>query len=119
MAERHLVLREGDYVLDGQGGQVRALGAEGVLARVLFRLQARRGSFPFLPGLGSELHKLMREKPSARLGAARQYVAQALEEEPVRVTGVELEEDGEKARLTVHLLWQGEELSAGVELEGK
>lgn len=118
MAERHLVMRAGDYVLDGQGGQVRALGAEAVVQRVLFRLQARRGALPFLPELGSELYKVMREKPSARLGAARQYVAQALEGEDVRVTGVELEEDGEKARLSVHLLWQGEELSAGLELEG-
>jgi len=118
MAERHLVMRDGDYILDGQGGQELALDTQAVVQRVLFRLQARRGALPFLPELGSQLYRVMGEKPSARLGAARQYVAQALAQEPVRVTGVELEDEGEKARLTVRLLWQGEKLSAGVVLEG-
>lgn len=118
MAEVCLILKDGDYVPDGNGGQERAWGERAVLERVLFRLKARRGALPFLPELGSQLYKVMREKPSARLAAARQYVAQALEEEKlVRVTGVELEDDGERALLTVRLLWQGEELAAAMELE--
>ena len=43
-----LSLREGDYVPDGTGGLRRTGGQEALLERVLFRLTARRGSFPFL-----------------------------------------------------------------------
>ena len=46
-----LKLENGDYVPDGKGGHVRLGGAEEVLARVLFRLTARRGAVPFLPAL--------------------------------------------------------------------
>lgn len=106
-----LKLKNGDYIPDGAGGLVRAEGAEGVLARVLFRLTARRGGLSFLPELGSELHKVLRERPSARMAAAQQYVAAALEEEDVTVTDVSLEDNGTSARLTVSLLWQGEQLS--------
>ena len=53
-----LSLREGDYVPDGTGGLRRTGGQEALLERVLFRLTARRGSFPFLPELGSRLWQL-------------------------------------------------------------
>ena len=97
----------------------RAEGAEEVLARVLFRLTARRGALPFLPNLGSQLHRILREKPSARLAAAKQYVAQALEEEEqVRVTDVTLTETAAGAEITVALLWQGETLSVTALVEG-
>ena len=62
--ERTLI--DGDYVPDGAGGLKENDGAEEVLARVLFRLTARRGAMPFLPGLGSRLHEVIREKPGAR-----------------------------------------------------
>ena len=75
------MLRDGDYVPDGAGGLETAEGAEEVLARVLFRLTARRGAMPFLPGLGSRLHEVIREKPGARQTLCARYVAQALEEE--------------------------------------
>ena len=114
-----LRLKDGDYIPDGFGGQERAEGAQEVLERVLFRLKARRGAIPFLPDLGSELHLLFREKPSARLAAARQYVARALEAEGrVRVTDVALEEQQDGLLLTVSLLWQGEELSVQTGIEG-
>ena len=104
---------EGDYVPDGVGGVQRLSGGEEVLARVLFRLTARRGSFPFLPELGSRLRQVLREKPSARQALAMQYAAEALKEEPgLKVTAAEL--DGE--RLTVRLDWQGEALEASVTL---
>lgn len=73
-----LKMRNGDYIPDGIGGEKRAVGTEALLARALFRLSVRRGSFPFLPELGSELYLLGREKPSARRAAAKQYAAAAL-----------------------------------------
>ncbi len=57
--ERKLV--EGDYIPDGMGGLTVLSGGEEVLARVLYRLTARRGGLPFLPGLGSRLYLLGRE----------------------------------------------------------
>ena len=43
---------EGDYVPDGMGSLTALSGGEEVLARVLYRLTARRGKLPFLPDLG-------------------------------------------------------------------
>ena len=76
-----LKIRNGDYIADGIGGERRADGAEALLERALFRLSVRRGSFPFLPELGSELYRLGHEKPSARAAAAKLYTAAALAEE--------------------------------------
>lgn len=110
-------LRDGDYVPDGKGGLTALSGGEEVLARVLYRLTARRGAMPFLPGLGSRLYQLGREKPSARKALATQYVAEALEEEPgLTVRSVELEQEGETGLLTVCLDWQGETLTARVNI---
>ena len=107
-----LKLSTGDYVPDGAGGLCRLSGGEEVLARVLYRLTARRGSLPFLPGLGSRLHLLLREKPSARQALAARYVAEALEDETgLSVTQVALTETEEGAELAVALNWQGEPLS--------
>ncbi len=111
--ERKLV--NGDYVPDGKGGLAVLTGAEEVLQRALFRLTARRGALPFLPGLGSRLYLLPREKPSARQALAVQYAAEALgDEEGLRVTGAELRERADGLELTVYLDWQGQELSAGL-----
>ena len=54
-------LKDGDFVPDGTGDFCRLEGSEAVLQRVLFKLTARRGSFPFLPELGSQLHRLGQE----------------------------------------------------------
>ena len=113
-----LELKNRDYIPDGRGGLVRGEGAREVLARVLFRLTARRGGFPFLPELGSRLHEILREKPSARLAAARQYVAQALEQEDVEVVDVTLTDCEQGAQLDVTLLWRGEEFSVTTRVEG-
>ena len=51
-----LSLRNGDYVPDGTGGLRRTEGREALLEQVLFRLTARRGTFPFLPELGDLLY---------------------------------------------------------------
>lgn len=105
-------LMDGDYVPDGTGGLTALTGGEEVLARVLYRLTARRGALPFLPQLGSRLYQLGREKPSLRQALAAQYVAEALrEEQGLAVRGVELEQSGDTGLLTVRLDWQGESLT--------
>ena len=110
-----LRLKNGDYVSDGLGGVVRCKGAEALLERVLFRLIARRGGLPFLPRLGSRLYMLSREPAAQRLSAARQYAAEALAEEPVSITDMELVPLGEgRAQLTIWLDHQGTELSLSV-----
>ena len=53
-----LMVRNGDYVSDGAGGFLRAEGTDELLQRVLWKLSIPRGSFPLLPALGSELHRL-------------------------------------------------------------
>ncbi len=73
------LLRNGDYVPDGFGGFVRLQQEEAILARALYKLTCRRGSFPFLPELGSRLREISTEKPTGRNGAARLYAQQALE----------------------------------------
>jgi len=111
-------LTQGDYVPDGMGSLTALGGGEEVLARVLYRLTARRGGLPFLPELGSRLYQLCREKPSAQKALAAQYVAEALQEETgLSVRSVELCPQGEGARLTVYLDWQGEELIVQMPLE--
>lgn len=108
-------LEQGDYVPDGTGGLAGLTGSGEVLARVLYRLTARRGALPFLPELGSRLYQLCREKPAARQALAAQYVAEALQEEPdLTVQSVELAQTGEEGLLTVRLEWRGEELTAQV-----
>lgn len=111
-----LMVRDGDYVPDQAGGYRRAEGGELLLQRVLWKLSIPRGSFPFLPELGSSLHLLGRSKPGQREGLARQYVAQALaDEKELTVTGVTLDAEG---GLEVALTWQGGELTVYVETEG-
>ena len=112
-----LKIVNGDYVPDGAGNLCRLGGEEEVLARVLYRLTARRGGLPFLPRLGSRLHFILREKPSARRALAVQYVREALEEETdIQLAGVELADRGEQAELTVRLNWRGEDLAVTVDL---
>ena len=102
-------MKDGDLIPDGAGGFVKLQEEEAVLQRVLFKLTARRGTFPFLPELGSELHRLCREKPSARQDLCVRYVAQALEGEDVTVTDVEYAEEDGIGRVTVHIDWHGAE----------
>ena len=113
-----LVLRNGDYVPDGQGGFRRAEGAAEALERVLWKLTVKRGSFPFLPGLGSRLHTLGQARPGERETLAGQYVREALADEDVDVKAVTLMQEGDRAGVTVVLEWQGETLTATVEVGG-
>ena len=98
-----LLLRNRDYARDGNGGVTAVSGGEALLNEALFRLTARRGSFPFLPRLGSRMGELRREKPSDWDALARQFAVEALDGlEDVTVTGVLVMTD---------LLWQGEALT--------
>ena len=78
-----LKLIDGDYVPNSETGSgfETVAGDEEILQRVLYKLTVNRGSFPFFPDLGSRLWLLGREKKSARDSAARQFVAEALEDE--------------------------------------
>ena len=109
-------LNQGDLVPDGAGDFCRLEGAQALLQRVLFRLTARRGSFPFLPQLGSQLYLLPREPAGDRQALCEQYVRQALAEEDVTVTQVICAEKGERGEVTVCLEWQGEPLEVAVPL---
>ena len=93
-----LELRDGDYLADGAGGLRRVEGREALLQRIFFRLTARRGTFPFRGSLGSRLWTLGNLPAPERRAAARQFVAEALEEEPVTVERVTVEEDRESIR---------------------
>lgn len=74
-----LKLSNRDYVPDGTGGFTRLTETEELVAKALFLLTAKRGYFPLLPTLGSQLHLLGREVPSARDMVALQYANEALE----------------------------------------
>jgi len=71
-------LTNGDYCVQGNT-IVRLYGSAAAFENALFRLQCRRGSFPFLPDLGSTLWQLGFARPDARPSCARQACAQALQ----------------------------------------
>lgn len=112
-----LAIRNGDYVPDGAGGLRRAEGREALLERVLYRLTARRGQFPFLEDLGSRLWQLGRVGAAGRQSAAEQYVAEALAAEPeLTVETVALRREGGRTYLTTELSCQDEVLTVTLEV---
>lgn len=114
-----LLLKERDYVADGNGGLVAVTGGNALISEVLFRLTARRGSFPFLPELGSRMYQLRREKASAWEGLARQYAAEALAGlGNLTVTGTKVTQTGDMLTVAVALLWDGTALTVTAQLEG-
>ena len=113
-----MILREGDYVPNGEGGFSAATGAAEVLERVLWKLTVKRGSFPFLPELGSRLHLLSRVPAGEREALAAQYAAEALADEEAVIRETKLTWEGETAMLTLRMDWQGEELTATVKVGG-
>lgn len=114
-----LTVREGDYVPDGRGGFQRSEGDDALLQRVLWKLSVRRGSFPFLPELGSRLHLLPQAREGERLSLAKEYVAQALrDEQSLTVETVELRETGQGSAALHLVLRQGERsVTAEIEVE--
>ena len=86
------------------------------LKRVLWKLSIRRGCFPPLPGLGSQLYRLAGAQPARRGALARQYVTEALaEEESLLVDDVILSGTG---TLQVRLTWRGETLRLDMDVQG-
>lgn len=114
-----LLLKDRDYVADGGGGVTVVQDGEELLSEVLFRLTARRDSFPFLPGLGSRMDQLRRVKPSERESLALQYAVEALEElTDVVAAGASVRQEGGALWVSVELLWQGTRLAVTAQLEG-
>ncbi len=113
-----LLLNQGDYVLSNAGTLTSLSGMEEVLQRVLIKLTARRGGFPLLPELGSQLYLLLRQSPASRETLAKQYIQEALADEPeLTITGVTLTPlDRERLQISVALNWQGQALTASVEV---
>ena len=114
-------LSQGAYLPGARGAFQTLDGAQALLQRVLFRLTARRGQFPFLPEMGSRLYQLCREgKPSARTSLARQYAVQALEsEEDLAVTDVQWTQLApDRGHLQVYLEWRGEPLALSLDITG-
>lgn len=115
-----LKLEDRDYVPDERGGLETVSGTAALLQRVLLKLSARRGSFPFLPKLGSRLYLLGREPKREREQVAESYVREALsDEEAVQVTGVTLTElDQERLAIRVSLSAGGQALGLTLETAG-
>lgn len=107
-----LLLKDRDYTADGNGGVTVAREGEALVNEALFRLTARRGSFPFLPELGSRMGELRREKPSGWDTLARQFAVEALSGlEDVTVTAARVRQERDALLVTADLLWQGQALS--------
>jgi phage gp46-like protein len=112
-----LLLKNKDYVPDGAGGVVGLTGAEELLARVLFQLTARRGSFPFLPSLGSRLYLLRGAKPGQWESLARQYVTEALSSEPsLTVTDLTVYSQGDRLWIELELSYEGQTLTLSADV---
>ena len=95
---------------DGNGGVSVVRDGDELLAEVLFRLTARRESFPFLPELGSRMYLLRRSRPSEWDSLALQYA--------VEVTGARVSREDDALWVSVALLWRGIRLSVTAQLEG-
>ena len=125
-----LLLKNRDYAADGNGGVTVVRDGDELISEVLFRLTARRGSFPFLPelggrvrvdgggALGSRMYRLRREKPSGWDSLALQFAVEALAGlADVTVTGARVGQEEDTLTVGVELLWQGERLWVTARLE--
>lgn len=112
-----LAVRNGDYVPQAERLQTVS-GNEALLQRILLKLTARRGKFPFMEDFGSRLWTLGQLPLSARQAAAEQYAAEALSDEPgLTVEDVTLAESDDGAlALTVKVAVAGQRLTAEVTL---
>ena len=100
----HILINR-DYVPNGRGGLQQAAGTEALLARALFCLCCRRGSFPFLPELGSRLWQLKGSTEAQITSLAAAYCAEAVSPLGLKVETVKLLDwQDDAARLDVALL---------------
>ena len=77
-----LKLENGRYLPARFVGLERTGGTQELLQRVLMKLKARRGGFFPLPNYGSRLYTLGSVKAAMRETAAKQFVQEALADEP-------------------------------------
>ena len=111
-----LALVNGDYQPRGNGLRT-VTGDAALLQRILLKLTAHRGQFPFGEEFGSRLWTLSQLRPSERQAAAEQYVLEALQDEPgLTIEQVTLAENGGKAALTVKAIKGERRLTAEVAL---
>lgn len=96
-------LMNGDYVVQG-GGIVRLHGVQAMFANAIFCLQCRRGSFPFLPNLGSRLWQLGQERSADQTACARQYCIEALQGTGVAVQNVHVSQQGQALLVEAELV---------------
>ena len=113
-----LKLVNGDYTARGHG-LVTVSGNEALLQRILIKLTARRGQFPFLEDFGSRLWTLGQLRPAQRQAAAAQYAAEALSDEAgLTVDSVTLTDCGDgTAKLTLAVSAEGKQLTTEVMLQ--
>ena len=96
-------LVNGDYVARGSGID-RAQGVYAAFANAMFCLQCRRGSFPFLPKLGSRLWQLGQERQRDWEVCARQYCIEALQGTGVEVQNVRVFQQGQALCVEAELI---------------
>lgn len=109
-----IMIKDGDYAAGVCGGVQTVDGIEELAQRVTMKLTAKRGHFWPKPDYGSRLYKLSgSERPSDRESAVRQYVAEALRDEPgVRLRSVEtVAADRDRLRLRLDFEYTGAEFS--------
>ena len=87
-----ILIKNGDYEPGACGGVKTVSGADELAQRVMMKLSCKRGHFWPKPDYGSRLYQLTgSERPSERESAVRQYVTEALADEPgVQLSSVEL-----------------------------
>ena len=112
-----LALVNGDYQARGNS-LTTVSGEEALLQRILMKLTARRGQFPFMENFGSRLWTLGQLRPPQRQAATEQYVTEALTDEAgLTVDSVTLTEEGGTARLTAIVSTAETTLTAEVTLQ--
>lgn len=114
-----LKLVNGDYVPDTEygAGFETVTGTDELLQRVMFKLKPRRGSFPLIPELGSDLWRLYKEKKSNRRSAAYQYISQALADETeLRIDSIAVSETEDKLKIDLELTYNGGTASLDLEI---
>jgi phage baseplate assembly protein W len=90
-----LKIENGKYLPGRYSGLDTVWGSQELAQRITMKLTSRRGGFAPLPDYGSRLYLLTGLKPSERLSAARQYVTEALSDEPdVTLDDVSVAEGG-------------------------
>lgn len=104
-----LKLENGRYCSGNGGGFETVRGSSELAQRVEMKLCARRGGFALMPEFGSRLYMLPKVRASEREAAARQYIAEALSDEPeVVLSGIVLSY-GDEGVLRLELTFNGDE----------